>query len=127
LTSDPKKTGLVKFRNVGWYTNLDHPKRHENIVLFKHYTPEEYSQYDNYDAINVDKIVDIPIDWLGVMGVPITFLDRYNPEQFQIVGLIAGNIKGLAGIESKIGKDGPYINGKLKYGRILIKRIGATE
>jgi hypothetical protein len=55
------------------------------------------------------------------MGVPITFLDKYNPDQFEIVGLIAGNIKGLAGIKSKIGKDGPYINGKLKYGRILIR------
>lgn len=120
----------VKYRSMGnicWFTNLDHAKRHENITLFRHYTSDKYSHYDNYDAINVDKVVDIPIDWLGVMGVPITFLDRYNPEQFQIVGLIAGNTKGLAGIESKIGKDGPYINGKLKYGRILIKRIGATE
>ena len=120
----------VKYRSMGnicWFTNLDHAKRHENITLFRHYTLEEYFHYDNYDAINVDKVVDIPIDWSGVMGVPITFLDRYNPEQFQIVGLIAGNIKGLAGIESKIGKDGPYINGKLKYGRLLIKRIGATE
>lgn len=122
-----EKTGLVKFRNVGWYTNLDHSKRHQNIVLFKHYTPEEYSKFDNYDAINVDKVVDIPIDWLDVMGVPITFLDRHNPSQFEIVGLIAGNIAGLAGIKSKNGKDGPYINGVLKYGRILIKRIGATE
>lgn len=56
------------------------------------------------------------------MGVPITFLDKYNPEQFEIIGLIAGNIRGLAGIVSKLGKDGPYLNGKLKYGRILIKR-----
>lgn len=120
----------VKYRSMGnicWFTNLDHAKRHTNITLFKHYKPEEYFQYDNYDAINVDKVSDIPINWSGVMGVPITFLDRYNPEQFQIIGLIAGNIKGLAGIKSKIGKDGPYINGKLKYGRILIKRIGATE
>jgi len=120
----------VKYRSMGnicWYTNLDHSKRHENLTLFRHYTSDEYSLFDNYDAINIDKVVDIPIDWLGVMGVPITFLDRYNPAQFQIVGLIAGNIKGLAGIESKIGKDGPYINGILKYGRILIKRIGATE
>lgn len=120
----------VKYRSMGnicWFTNLDHAKRHENMKLFRPYTSGKYSYYDNYDAINVDKVVDIPIDWLGVMGVPITFLDRYNPEQFRIVGLIAGNIRGLAGIESKIGKDGPYINGKLKYGRILIKRIGATE
>lgn len=56
----------------------------------------------------------------GVMGVPITFLDKYNPDQFEIVGLIAGNIRGLAGIPTSTGKDGPYIDGKLKYGRILI-------
>jgi len=120
----------VKYRSMGnicWFTNLDHAKRHENITLFRHYTSDKYPHYDNYDAINVDKVVDIPVDWLGFMGVPITFLDRYNPEQFQIFGLIAGNIKGLAGIESKIGKDGPYVNGKLKYGRIIIKRTGATE
>ena len=64
----------------------------------------------------------VPVDYDGFMGVPITFLDKYNPEQFEIIGLIAGNIRGLAGIPSKINKDGPYINGKLKYGRILIKR-----
>ena len=119
-----EETGLVKFRNVGWFTNLDHAKRHENITLYKKYTPVEYPYYDNYDAINIDKVAEIPYDWNGAMGVPITFLDKYNPDQFDIVGLIAGNIKGLAGIPSKIGKDGPYINGKLKYGRILIKRKG---
>jgi len=120
----------IKYRSMGnicWYTNLDHAKRHENITLYSYYDPEKYLHYDNYDAINVNKVADIPIDWQGVMGVPITFLNRYNPEQFKIIGLIAGNIKGLAGIESRIGKDGPYINGKLKYGRILIKRIGATQ
>ena len=120
-------TGLVKFRNVGWYTNLDFSKRHETLTLYRRYLPTEYSNYDNYDAINVDKVTDIPYDYDGVMGVPITFLDKHNPEQFQIVGLIAGNIKGLAGIPSKIGKDGPYLNGKLKYGRILIKRKGAGQ
>jgi hypothetical protein len=91
-------------------------------VLYKKYTPAEYPKYDNYDAIEVSKTVDIPMDYDGVMGVPISFLDKYNPEQFEIIGLIAGNIKGLAGIPSKIGKDGPYINGKLKYGRILIRK-----
>jgi len=115
-------TGLVKFRNVGWFTNLDIKKRHEFLTLFKHFSLNEFTQYDNYEAINVNKVTDIPCDYEGVMGVPITFLDRYNPDQFEIVGLIAGNIKGLAGIPSKTGKDGPYINGKLKYGRILVKR-----
>jgi hypothetical protein len=108
--------------SVLWFTNLDTKKRHENIDLYKEFSVEEYLNFDNYDAINVDKVSDIPIHYDGVMGVPVTFLDKYNPEQFVIIGLIAGNIKGLAGIPSKIGKDGPYINGKLKYGRVLIKR-----
>ena len=101
---------------------MDFQKRHEDLTLYKQYTPEEYPQYDNYDAINVDKVVDIPDDYEGIMGVPITFLDKFNPNQFEIIGLIAGNIKGLAGITSKTGKDGPYINGKLRYGRVLIRR-----
>lgn len=116
-----EETGLVKFRNVSWYTNLDIAKRHEELILYKKYDPKEYSKFDNYDAINVDKIKDIPMDYDGVMGVPITFMDKYNPEQFEIIGLIAGNIKGMAGIKSSSGKDGPYINGKLKYGRILVR------
>ena len=81
---------------------------------------ERYPHYDNYAAINVDKVADIPCDYYGVMGVPITFMDKYSPEQFEIVGLIAGNIRGLAGLKSSSGKDGPYIDGKLRYGRILI-------
>ena len=82
-----KTTGLVKFRNVCWFTNLDHAKRHEELILYKRYTPEEYPTYDNYDAINVDKIAEIPMDWDGAMGVPITFLDKYNPEQFEVMGI----------------------------------------
>lgn len=66
-------TGLVKFRNVGWFTNLDHAKRHEELILYKRYSPEEHPFYDNYDAINVDKIAEIPIDWDGAIGVPVTF------------------------------------------------------
>ena len=78
---------MKKFGNIGWYTNLDIKKRHEELVLYKKYTPEEYPKYDNYDPINVDKVSDIPIDYDGVMGVPITFLDKYNPEQFEIMGI----------------------------------------
>lgn len=81
------ETGLVKFRNVGWFTNLDFKKRHENITLYKHYTPEEYPLYDNYDAIEVPRTAEIPYDYDGAMGVPITFLDKYNPEQFEILGI----------------------------------------
>lgn len=73
-----------------WFTNLDHKKRHEELILYKHYTPEEYPKYDNYDAINVDKVAEIPCDYDGVMGVPITFLDKYNPEQFEIVAFRKG-------------------------------------
>jgi len=107
------ETGLVKFRNVGWFTNLDLDKRHEFITLYKHYTPEEYPHYDNYDAIEVSKTAEIPYDWDGIMGVPITFLDRYNPDQFEILG----NEKTL-GIKRGRG----YINGKRQYGRIFIRR-----
>ena len=68
------------------YTNLEHKKRHEPLILYKHYSADEYPKYDNYDAINVNKVAEIPCDYEGVMGVPITFLDKYNPEQFEILG-----------------------------------------
>lgn len=102
--------------NICWFTNLDHKKRHEEMDLYKHYTPEEYPQYDNYDAINVDKTADIPMDYDGVMGVPITFLDKYNPEQFEIKGI------------DRYVEDNPNygkrftINGKETYARILIRK-----
>jgi hypothetical protein len=82
-----ERTGLVKFRNVGWFTNMDNPKRHEKLRLYKKYTPSEYPRYDNYEAIEVGKVADIPADYPGVMGVPITFLDKYNPVQFDILGI----------------------------------------
>ena len=78
---------IKKFGNKLWFTNLDHKKRHEKLILWNNYTPEEFPTYDNYDAINVDKVSDIPCDYDGVMGVPITFLDKYNPEQFEIIGM----------------------------------------
>ena len=79
----------VKFFSMGrivWFTNLYTTKRYEELVLYKKYTPKEYPKYDNYKAINVDKVSDIPMDYDGAMGVPITFLDKYNPEQFEIIG-----------------------------------------
>ena len=99
--------------NICWFTNLDHKKRHEELVLYKSYTPEEYPKYDNYDAINVNKTADIPCDYFGAMGVPITFLDKYSPEQFEIVG----NEYSL-----NIEKGRGYVNGKRMYGRIFIRR-----
>jgi hypothetical protein len=82
-----EKTGLVKFRNVGWFTNLDHEGRHEEIPLFRRYSNRDYPHYDNYDAIEVSKIANIPVDYDGAIGVPITFLDNYNPVQFEILGI----------------------------------------
>ena len=182
----------AKFGNICWFTNLDFQKRHEELVLYKKYNPQDYPKYDNYEAIEVSKVADIPCDYFpsdgcsgemgvpityldkhnpdqfeivkfrkgdddkdltytvhvptiladrqtdaelrrisgssssarcnGVMGVPITFLGKFNPDQFEIIGLAAGNIRGLAGIPSTTGKDGPYICGKLRYGRIFIRR-----
>ena len=77
----------AKFGNICWFTNLDHNKRHEDLDMYKHYSSKEYPKYDNYDAINVDKTADIPMDYDGVMGVPITFVFKYNPEQFEILGI----------------------------------------
>jgi hypothetical protein len=109
--------GKVKARAQAiWFTNLEHTKRHEELILYKTYNPEEYPKYDNYDAIEVSKVVDIPMDYDGVMGVPITFLDKYNPEQFEILGQMA---------TTKIDEFNygyPYINGKRIYARILIKK-----
>ena len=78
----------VCFKNVAsiWYTNIETPKRFWDIPLYKNYSPEEYPRYDNYDAIEVSKTAEIPVDYFGVMGVPITFLDKYNPNQFEILG-----------------------------------------
>jgi hypothetical protein len=81
---------IKKFGNICWYTNIVHGKRNEKITLHKKYTPEEYPFYDNYDAINVDKIKHIPMDYEGVMGVPITFMSQYNPKQFEILGYTSG-------------------------------------
>ena len=112
------------FGNICWFTNLDIAKRHESIILYKRFSPEEYPQYDNYDAINVDKISDIPMDYYGVMGVPITFLDKYNPEQFVIVS--CNDYRKTEKVPYKEhglikDKDGA-INGQPKYVRVLIRR-----
>lgn len=84
---DEKGVKYIRVKGVRWFTNLDYEERHENLVLFKHYTSEEYPRYENYDAIEVSKTAEIPRDYVSIMGVPITFLDKYNPEQFNIVGM----------------------------------------
>ncbi len=86
-TASDHKEGMIRVSGVHWFTNLEIPKRNDPIDLINKYTSEEYPTYDNYDAINVDKTQDIPCDYPGVMGVPITFLDKYNPEQFEILGM----------------------------------------
>lgn len=78
---------MIRVSGVVWFTNLDIKKRHEDLILYKTYSPKKYQKYENYDAINVDKTSDIPMDWNGTIGVPITFLDKYSPEQFEIIGL----------------------------------------
>lgn len=104
---------------ISIFTNLDIKKRHEKLILCKKYTPEEYPTYDNYDAINVDKVTDIPCDYEGVMGVPITFLDKYNPDQFEIVGFCD------ADSPLNLGKDySDYIG--YKQDRTLYGRTGST-
>lgn len=103
----------IKYFSMGrimWFTNLDTKKRHEELILYKKYTSDEYPHYDNYDAIEVSRVLDIPMDFDGVMGVPITFLDKYNPEQFEIIKFRKGDDdKDLS------------INGKYTYFRILIR------
>lgn len=107
----------IRVKGVRWFTNLDHKKRHEELLLYKKYNEEEYPKYDNYDAIEVGKTKDIPMDYYGVMGVPITFLDKYCPEQFEIVG----QMMTTKVTEFNFGY--PYIDGKKKFARLLIKRI----
>jgi len=121
-------TGLVKFRNCTWFTNIDHKKRHELLILYKHYTPEKYPKYDNFDAIEVSKIDEIPVDYNGAMGVPDTILDQLNPDQFEIIGLGSGDLAKQAGVTKNYrGRtDLAYtIDGKHKcpYSRILIRKI----
>ena len=112
-TANDRKEGMIRVSGVHWFTNLSHKKRHEDLPLYRRYTPEEYPKYDNYNAIEVSKTKDIPMDYKGVMGVPITFLDKYNPEQFEIIGdsrYITGECEDIN-----------IINGKKLYRRILIR------
>ena len=100
----------ISFGNICWFTNMDIEKRHEDIILYKKYNEEKYPKYDNYDAINVDEVKKIPMNYPGVMGVPLTFITKYNPEQFEIVKFRKGDDdKDL------------HIGGRSPYLRILIK------
>jgi hypothetical protein len=122
---DENGTNWRSLGNACWFTNLDIAKRHEDIELYKKYNKNEFKEYDNYNAIEVSKFADIPKDYKGVMGVPITFLDKYNPEQFEIIGFDYEIRQGLLpelikeSWDDKI--DRGYISGKRLYARILIK------
>ena len=120
-----------KFGNINWYTNLTHSKRNEDIILFREYNADDYPTYDNYDAINVDKTKDIPMDYDGVMGVPVSFMTKWNPEQFEIIWQASGNTRASAPIDTlnqlkyqrhpeDRGGCGIIIN-KRKYSRIFIR------
>ena len=111
---------VKKFGNINWYTNLDFAKRHEKIILWKEYNDKEYPKYETYDAIEVSKVTNIPVNYNGIMGVPISFMSKYNPEQFEIVGEFhhgSDNIFDLAK---------PIINGKELYVRIAIRHINSN-
>jgi len=122
---------IKKFGNINWFTNLTHNKRNEEIKLFKKYKAEDYPKYDNYDAIEVNKLVNIPTDYDKIMGVPITFIAKYNPKQFKIIWQASGNtrastdeniLKELGYIQQKEDRGGcPVLNNERVYSRILIK------
>ncbi len=111
--------GTVKGRlgNAAWYTNLDHKKRHEELILYRSYNPEDYPTYDNYNAIEVSRIEAIPFDHAGAMGVPITFLDKHNPDQFDVLGMDSDFLSGKSGGEASRF----YVNGQRKYARMIIR------
>jgi hypothetical protein len=122
---DPDKN-YVKTPAIAWYTNIDIQKRHEDLMLYKRYTLDEYPKFDNYDAINVDKVSEIPLDYEGIMGVPITFFDKYNPAQFEIIeGLNRYTLLDIDGKNDWAKKNHIHftcINGEPKYFRILIRK-----
>lgn len=120
------RDGMIRVSGVHWFTNLEHDKRHEDIPLYRRYTPEDYPRYGNYDAINVDRTAEIPCDYDGVMGVPITFMDKYNPDQFEILGASESEGKGFSGglWDEASGIAQPLVRGEKTYKRLFIRRKG---
>ena len=118
LDEDGRK--FIRVKGIRWLTNLDHGCRNRDIILSRSYDPELYPRYDNYHAIEVSRTKDIPRDYYGVMGVPITFLDKHNPEQFEILGITDKNSPFRKKNAPKT--DRAYLNGKRLYARILIRR-----
>lgn len=126
---------VASLGNVCWFTNMGKGEKHKEIALISEYNKEAYPKYDNYDAIEVSRVKDIPCNYYGVMGVPITFLEKYNPNQFEILTIACGNswsnykddLKKL-GFNPEIkhkggsGSGSAIVSGKVKYVRLLIKR-----
>ena len=122
---DPDK--YIKVPAINWFTNLDTIKRHEEIILYKKYSPQDYPKYDNYEAININKVSEIPEDYYEKMGVPITFFDKYNPEQFEIIDGI-GRYSVLHNEATRRAKMYlSMIDGKAIYFRYIIKRKVKNE
>ncbi len=132
---DEKGIKYIRVKGVRWFTNIDNKARHEELKSYRTYSPEAYPHYDNYDAIEVSKTIDIPVDWSGLMCVPITFLDKYNPAQFEILGITdRQNSSGLRTKKYTVEDSPKYndlnargvikVNGELKsmYARIIIRR-----
>lgn len=126
-TAGDHKEGMIRVSGVAWFTNIEIQKRHEDLVLYKKYTPEEYPHYDNLDAIEVGRTKDIPCDYDGLMGVPDNFLERYNPDQFELIGIPFGDSGKAIGVtrnhrgrtDIAITTDG---KSRCPYSRIIIKR-----
>ena len=112
---------MWRVNGVRWFTNINHTKRNTPLDLYKKYSADEYPKYDNYDAIEVSKFADTPMDYDGVMGVPISMVDKYCPTQFEIVGIMSG-AKGETFTNGNDGRAKFYVNGKGVYARILIRR-----
>ena len=129
---DERGRRYIRVKGVRWFTNVDTSRRNEHISLSRRFIPEEYPYYENYDAIEVGRTQNIPFDYDGLMGVPITFLDKYSPDQFEIVMLANGNAR--TNVSSKVLKEVNYrqhsedrggvgiINGRRVYARIFIRR-----
>lgn len=130
---DEKGRRFIRVKGVRWYTNLDIKQRHEEIILVKKFSEDLYPQYENFNAINVDRVADIPYDWDGVMGVPITFMDKYSPDQFEIIGLGITDLGKSIGVgdydrqyKTPASRDGTlyYVKdgkGVVPYARVLIR------
>lgn len=122
-TAGDHRENMIRVSGVTWFTNMEIPKRNEELDLVCHYSEEEYPTYDNYNAIEVGKTADIPNDYVGIMGVPITFIDKYCPTQFEILGATESEGKGFSnGLwNEQSGIAQPLVNGSKKYKRIFIR------